>query len=391
VASSSDGSKLVAAPQGGDIYRSTDSGATWTPTGNSSLNTLLWLSVASSSDGSKLVAVVQGGDIYMSTDSGATWIPTSDSTLNTLNWYSVTSSSDGTKLVAVVNGGDIYRSTDSGATWTPTNNSSLIKSWFSVASSSDGSKLVAGVYGGDIYKSTDSGATWTPTNNSSLNTLNWTSVASSSDGLKLVAGVYGGGIYTYTALQPPICFLEGSKILCKIDGQESYLPMESVHKDGLDTYVKIEDIHPGDLVKTYLHGYKKVVLIGKGKTQNNGDDIRVKDRLYKYTPENYPELKEDLILTGGHSSLVDELSEEQKQRTTEYWKIFHKTDDKYRLLAVVDDKAIPYEEQGIFNIYHIALEHDNEMSNYGIYANGLLVESCCQNQLKNKKHMKLTR
>ena len=27
-------------------------------------------------------------------------------------------------------------------------------------------------------------------------------------------------------------------------------------------------------------------------------------------------------------------------------------------------------------IYHIALEHENDLCNYGIYANGLVVESC---------------
>src|SRR5690242_13112224 len=68
VASSADGSKLVAAGSG--IYTSTNYGATWTltqaPTG-------YWKAVASSADGVKLVAVPQSGPIYTSTNTGGTW------------------------------------------------------------------------------------------------------------------------------------------------------------------------------------------------------------------------------------------------------------------------------------------------------------------------------
>jgi hypothetical protein len=62
VASSSDGSKLVAVVSGGYIYTSANSGTTWTQTGTQQS----WSGVASSSDGSKLVAVVIGGYIYTS-------------------------------------------------------------------------------------------------------------------------------------------------------------------------------------------------------------------------------------------------------------------------------------------------------------------------------------
>jgi len=161
-----------------------------------------------------------------------------------------------------------------------------------------------------------------------------------------------------------LCFKEDSKILCLVDNEEKYIP--------------IQHIKVGDLVKTYLHGYKKVEVIGSSIIYNSGNSKRIKDRLYKYTQENYPEVTDELVITGGHSVLVDELSEEQKELTEKYWKIFHKTDDKYRLLSVVNDKAIPYEKPGEFNIYHFALESDNESLNFGIYANGLLVESCCK-------------
>jgi hypothetical protein len=62
---------------GGKIYTSTDSGVTWTPR-DSSRN---WWAVASSADGSKLVAVVDGGQIY--TSAPAYGSPTSTTTVGT--------------------------------------------------------------------------------------------------------------------------------------------------------------------------------------------------------------------------------------------------------------------------------------------------------------------
>ena len=92
-----------------------------------------WISIASSADGSKLVAVANGGiynivgilygtlpgPIYTSTNSGLTWCQTA---APSEVWQSVASSSDGSKLAAVVQYGGIYTSTNSGATWTQATN-----------------------------------------------------------------------------------------------------------------------------------------------------------------------------------------------------------------------------------------------------------------------------
>jgi len=94
-----------------------------------------WSSIASSDDGSKLIAVGYGNQIFTSTDSGMNWTARESSR----NWSSTASSDDGTKLVAVANGQQIYTSTDSGVTWTPRESN---RSWEAVASSADGSKFV---------------------------------------------------------------------------------------------------------------------------------------------------------------------------------------------------------------------------------------------------------
>jgi len=195
VASSADGSKLVAAVNGGGIYTSTNSGATWTLT---SAGNAGWTGVASSADGTELAAVSWGDDpkIHISTNSGAAWnthtVLWSPGVL-VCNWSAVCLSADGTKLVAaaysfvnplvippLVSKGSILTSTNSGATW----KGGTSEYWSSVASSADGNKLVAAVKGGGIYTSTNSGATWTLT---SAANASWTCVASSADGTKLAA------------------------------------------------------------------------------------------------------------------------------------------------------------------------------------------------------------
>lgn len=151
-----------------------------------------WTCVASSADGTKLVAGTNSGKLYTSTNSGITWTPRE----NTRNWAGVASSADGSKLVGVVNNGQIYTSIDSGLTWTAR---AIVSAWTCVASSSDGSKLVAGVDGGMIYTSTNSGLSWTER----LPAITrCSSVASSSDGTRIV--VVGTGSYA----TPPLFMLQ---------------------------------------------------------------------------------------------------------------------------------------------------------------------------------------
>lgn len=183
IATSADGTKLVAAEYGGRLYTSIDAGAHWTPR-DASRN---WRSVASSADGTRLVAVVFNGQIYTSTDSGLTWTPRE----STRSWASVASSADGVRLIAATRLGQLYTSTDGGASWTPRESS---RDWYSVASSADGMKLVAVADSDQVYTSTDGGVSWTPRESTRM----WQSVASSADGSKLVAAVYTGQLYTST-------------------------------------------------------------------------------------------------------------------------------------------------------------------------------------------------
>ena len=206
-------------------------------------------------------------------------------------------------------------------------------------------------------------------------------IASNSTGSSSQSGNYSAGndlnsdgvYYLYPNV---ICFLEGSKILC--------------HVNGMDVYLPIETINPGLLVKTHLSGYKAVSLIGKSQLQNPSHDERIQDRLYKCSPSNYSELTDDLYITGCHSILVDIMTDDQREKTNEYLGRIFITEDKYRLMACVDERAEPWVSEGPYTIWHMALENENTRMNYGIWANGLLVETCSIHFMKNWSNMTLS-
>jgi len=180
VASSSDGLALVAATNGGAIFRSTDGGSTWFDDGSSRA----WSAVASSADGSRLVATAYNGQIWTSSDGGSSW--TARESART--WRAVASSADGRVLVAATNGAQLYVSTDYGVNWTARASAQF---WWSAAASADGSILYATVDTGAVWVSTDSGTTW----ESQTVSRDWRGIATSADGRYVVAATSGGRMY----------------------------------------------------------------------------------------------------------------------------------------------------------------------------------------------------
>ena len=74
---SSDGVKQVAAPYNGNLFYSTDTGATWTevtgttPSGGETwVIAPKWIAVTSSSDGTLVLAAMYNGNFWFSRDSG---------------------------------------------------------------------------------------------------------------------------------------------------------------------------------------------------------------------------------------------------------------------------------------------------------------------------------
>ena len=152
---------------------------------------------------------------------------------------------------------------------------------------------------------------------------------------------------------------------------------EDTHILTIDGYRLIQDLRKGDLVKTLNHGYVGINTIGHQSIYNEKDKM-IFDKIFKCTNENYPEIFEDLYITGLHAVLVDSLTDEQQTQIKGIYNdsVFI-TDDKYRLPVCYDERAKPYESNDVEKvvIYHLALNHEDENLNYGIYANGLLVET----------------
>ena len=169
------------------------------------------------------------------------------------------------------------------------------------------------------------------------------------------------------------CFLIGSKILTN------------------NGYVPIEELRKGDLVKTLLNGYVPIYLIGKREIYHDVSNERIPNQLYKFAKNSYPEIFEDLVLTGFHSILVDYfISEEQRDKAIEINSgRLCITDNKYRLPSCIDINSTIFENEGLYTVYHLALENENYYYNYGIYANGLLVETCSKRYLNELSDMVL--
>jgi hypothetical protein len=167
-----------------------------------------------------------------------------------------------------------------------------------------------------------------------------------------------------------VCFKEGAQILTK------------------DGYRPVEELRKGDLIQTVAHGFLAIDTVGKREIVHEALNERIKTQLYRC---NHDEVFDELVITGCHSILIEDFfSDEQREKTMEHNKgrVFI-TDNHYRLPAFLDDRASVYETAGTYTIYHFALENEDYYMNYGVYANGLLVETCSKRYLKEKANMRL--
>jgi len=435
------------------ILKSTNNGQTWAASNpNDGNNQWSFTSIACSSNGNILYVCNLGTGMYKSTNAGATWTyvyqlgqplpggaanPENNAGYDGGNVYQVACDATGNIVIMTTNFcAVIYRSTDGGVTW---NDVYLIPDYTQangpnpLAMNVNGSVMYIGSNNTSnintdekILKSLDNGATWNiistmgtaqgPFKPIATNLTGDFVFGVNSDGLNvfyethsdlsIISNYYGSvttalttysngngivvmvnnAIKTYEVnnVYPPgpiptetiTCFKEGSKLLCS--------------KYGSELYMSVQDIRKGDLVKTRLNGYVPVNMIGCKTIYHPASSERIKDQLYKCSPDKYPELTEDLILTGCHSILTDRfISDQQREDTIKVNGDAYVTDRLFRLPACVDDRTSVYDIPGVYKVYHLALDHDDYYMNYGIYANGLLVETCSKRYLKELSGMTL--
>ena len=178
-------------------------------------------------------------------------------------------------------------------------------------------------------------------------------------------------IFNINPISDPSCFNEGTKILC-------------LNKNLEEEYIPIENLRKGDLVKSYKHGYRKIDLIGKNPMINNPN--RFNECMYKMEKTEDNGLIEDLIVTGHHSILIDNLGICKEEND----KIFGTTtmiDDKYLLLSAVSNDFKKIENTNLYTYYHFILENNgNDDERFGVWANGILTETTSKNQFTNHKY-----
>jgi hypothetical protein len=186
-----------------------------------------------------------------------------------------------------------------------------------------------------------------------------------------VPGAVVGGLNATASNLPPYfttnnyfsqasCFNHDTKILC-------------LNKALEEEYIPVQHLRKGDAVKTYLHGYRKIDCIGKGLLLNDATKLYNCMHKMKKTTDNG--LTDDLIVTGGHSILVDALTEKEKALQQE--KNFNVTiDGKHLLLACISDKFEMMENSQEYTYYHFTVENESEDDQrFGIWANGILSET----------------
>lgn len=344
------------APTNTIFWNSTDNGVTWTNT----FSILNVINPSLSSSGTNAIVCGQNGIsgfIRYSTNNGTTWnVPTTPLTLN--NITSEVSIDGSVAMIGGVNSTTnasfIWYSTDSGANWTASSQSLANTNTFTAISVS-GNNGLASINDvsstGYLYYSTNQGAAWTQIPGLSSTTINDANLS----GNQGIAGTSAGIYYSSS----PLCY-EANTLILVLENEE-------------EVYKKVSELKVDDLVKTYKNGFKKVKLIRsfsyKPLDKNNKLNL-----LYKHKDNG-------VILTAGHSILVDELTKQEKINNDKFG--FDQTiEDKKLLLACSSDKFEKIDDDQEYELYHFSLESDEPKSHYGVYINdGILSESCSEQAL----------
>jgi hypothetical protein len=182
--------------------------------------------------------------------------------------------------------------------------------------------------------------------------------------ITLIGGIDDGNEYSVIISFVAACFNEGTKILC--------------FKNKKDRYVPIEQLQSGDFVKTYKYGYRKIDLIGKNYLWNNPTNFS--HCMYKMAKTDTNGLLEDLIVTGGHSILVDDLGQYKECNQRLFHGTTPKIEDKYLLLAAASNEFVQLTEPKKYTYYHFIVENnDDDNEQFGVWANGVLTETPSKN------------
>ncbi len=172
---------------GEGIFRSTNSGTSWTDITND-LSFPNVTAIEFDSTGAIYLGTL-GGGVFRSTNNGNSWVEVNTGLTNkrvtSLKIYR------GGPMYAGTIGGGVFRSTNGGRNWTQVNNG--LKFWHITAMIlSDYGAVVVGTPNDGVWRSTDQGENWQRANGS-ISSRNITSFARNLQG-ELAVGTLGGGV-----------------------------------------------------------------------------------------------------------------------------------------------------------------------------------------------------
>jgi len=184
-----------------------------------------------------------------------------------------------------------------------------------------------------------------------------------------------GGTYVFSKNDPlSCCFSEGTRIL----GLTAQLKEE---------YRLVQDLLIGDFIKSYLHGYRKVSKILKGFFANNPTEHGVANCMYIMSKTEDNGLIEDLTLTRNHGVLVEKLTEDEEKKVDK--NNLPIIDGLLSIITSDSDKFVKVEDTNVYNYYHFSLDGDGDNDRrFGVYANGLLVETPSNNMMDGAMNIK---
>lgn len=162
------------------------------------------------------------------------------------------------------------------------------------------------------------------------------------------------------------CFNHDTKILClNKNVEEEYIPVQSLRK--------------GHLVKTFLHGYRKIKSIGINRFINDPSNYR--KCMYIMKKGNHVDLFDDLIITGDHSILVEHIFKNERIIMRKRLMGEEQIGPKKLVMSSVSNFFEQITNNNEYTHYHFCVE-DEETSHmkFGVWSNGILAEIPSANQ-----------
>ena len=207
-------------------------------------------------------------------------------------------------------------------------------------------------------------------NTSNVDNIGFTSIST---------GCLGQSVFAIKSENP--CFSEGTKILCYKQLENSLICILK------EEYRSVQHLKIGDLVKSYLHGYRKISKIIKGEFVNNPHNNGCSNCMYRMLKTDDNGLIEDLTLTRNHGVLVEKLSENEEKKIDK--NNLPVIDNLLTIITADSDKFEKVLDTNVYKYYHFTLETDgDEDRRFGVWANGILVETPSNNMMDGALNIK---